>query len=131
MIRSVEGINESAAQAKRERALNSIDVKIAEVVKSLDQVQATADLRNKALLFLQELKSKVAGLSSIPKIIYLQEQAGALLDDATCRRSIGKLKPRLKPTSSGSRPSCLMRYGPANGHGSANGIMVMHNADLA
>jgi hypothetical protein len=70
------GINEAAAQVKRERALNSIDAKIAEVVKSLDQVQAAADLRNKALHPLQELKTKVAGLSSIPKILYLQEQAG-------------------------------------------------------
>ena len=31
---------------------------------------------------MQELKTKVAGLSSIPKILYLQEQAGNLLDDA-------------------------------------------------
>ena len=82
LIKTVEGINESAAQVKRERALNSIDAKIAEVMKSLDQVQASADLRNKALLGLQELKTKVAGLSSIPKILYLQEQAGNLLDDA-------------------------------------------------
>ena len=82
LIKTVEGINESAAQVKRERALNSIDVKIAEVVKSLGQVQAPADLRNKALYPLQELKTKVAGLLSIPKIMYLQEQAGTLLDDA-------------------------------------------------
>lgn len=82
LIKIVEGINESAAQVKRERALNSIDVKIAEVVKSLDQVQAPSDLRNKTLYPLQEMKTKVAGLSSIPKIMYLQEQAGTLLDDA-------------------------------------------------
>ena len=31
---------------------------------------------------LQELKTKVAGLSSIPKILYAQDQAGNLLDDA-------------------------------------------------
>ena len=59
-----------------------LDAKITEVMKSLDQVQASADLRNKALLALQELKAKVAGLSSIPKILYQQEQAGTLLDDA-------------------------------------------------
>lgn len=82
LIKTVEGINESAAQVKRERALNSIDVKLAEVVKSLNQVQAPSDLRNKTLYPLQELKTKVAGLSSIPKIMYLQEQAGTLLDDA-------------------------------------------------
>ena len=82
LIKIVEGINETAAQVKRERALKSIDAKIAEVMKSLDQVQASADLRNKALLALQDLKTKVAGLSSIPKILYLQELAGNLLDDA-------------------------------------------------
>lgn len=82
LIKTVEAINEAVAQDKRERALKSIDAKIAEVMKSLDQVQASADLRNKALLTLQELKTKVAGLSSIPKILYLQEQAGNLLDDA-------------------------------------------------
>ena len=82
LIKTIEGINEAAAQDKRERALKSIDAKIAEVMKSLDQVQASPDLRNKALLSLQELKVKVAGLSSIPKILYQQEQAGTLLDDA-------------------------------------------------
>ena len=82
LIKTVDAINEAAAQDKRERALKSIDAKIAEVIKSLDQVQASPDLRNKALLPLQELKVKVAGLSSIPKIMYLQEQAGTLLDDA-------------------------------------------------
>ena len=82
LIRTVEAANEAAAQEKRERALNSIDTKMAEVVKSLDQVQAGADLRNRALLPLQELKTHVAGLSSIPRILYLQGQAGDLLDEA-------------------------------------------------
>jgi hypothetical protein len=82
LIKTVEAANETAAQAARERALNSIDAKIAEVMKSLDQVQAAADLRNKALQPLQELKTKVAALSSIPKILYLQDQGGNLLDDA-------------------------------------------------
>lgn len=82
LIKTVEGINEAAAQVKRERALKSIDAKITEVMKSLDQVQASPDLRNKALHPLQDLKTKVAGLASIPKILYQQEQAGNLLDDA-------------------------------------------------
>jgi hypothetical protein len=51
-------------------------------MKSLDQVQAAAALRNKALQPLQELKTKVAALSSIPKILYFQDQGGNLLDDA-------------------------------------------------
>lgn len=82
LIKTVDSVNEAAAQDTRERALKSIDAKLAEVQKSLEQVQADADLRNKALYPLQDLKTKVAGLSSIPKIAYLQDQAGNLLDDA-------------------------------------------------
>jgi hypothetical protein len=82
LIKTVEAVNEAAAQSKRERALISIDAKINEVQKSLVQIQADADLRNKALHPLQELKTKVAGLSSIPKILYHQEQGGNLLDEA-------------------------------------------------
>ena len=82
LIKTVEAANETAAQQRRERALNSIDAKIGEIMKSLDQVQAAAALRNKALQPLQELKTKVAALSSIPKILYFQDQGGNLLDDA-------------------------------------------------
>ncbi|GAB6046505.1 BREX system P-loop protein BrxC [Methyloparacoccus murrellii] len=82
LIKTVDSVNEAAAQDKREQALKSIDAQLAEVGKSLDQVQADADLRNKALHPLQDLKTRVAGLSSIPKILYLQEQGGTLLDDA-------------------------------------------------
>ncbi len=81
LIKTVDAANETAAQEIRAAALLSIDAKIAEVIKSLDQVHANADLRNKALLPLQEQKTKVASLSSIPKIVYQQEQAGNLLDD--------------------------------------------------
>jgi hypothetical protein len=82
LINTVEAANEAAAQQRRERALNSIDARIGEVMKSLDQVQAAAALRNKALQPLQELKTKIAALSSIPKILYFQDQGGNLLDDA-------------------------------------------------
>jgi len=82
LIRTVEAANEVEAQQRRERALHSIDAKIGEVMKSLDQVQPSADLRNKALRPLQELKTQVAGLTSIPRILYLQGQAGDLLDEA-------------------------------------------------
>ena len=125
LIKTVEGVNEAAAQKKRERALNSIDAKIAEVMKSLDQVQASADLRNKTLLPLQELKTKVAGLSSIPKILYAQDQAGNLLDDAMTSIEKATRKPpsvvqqadgkavaatlTTTPTASAPKPSKVIR----------------------
>jgi hypothetical protein len=82
LIKTVEAVNQTAAHAKREQALMSIDAKIAEVQKSLDQIHASPDLCNKALLALQKLKAHVAGLSSIPNILYQQEQAGTRLDEA-------------------------------------------------
>lgn len=97
LIKTVETVNEVAAQDKRERALKSIDAKIAEVQKSLDQIQAGADLCNKALHPLQELKTKVAGLSSIPKILYLQDQGGNLLDDAMMAIQAAIAKPATTP----------------------------------
>lgn len=107
LIKTVEAANEATAQEKRERALNSIDAKIAEVVKSLDQVQASADLRNKALHPMQELKTKVAGLSSIPKIVYLQEQAGNLLDEAmtVIEAAINKPAPVAKDSGAATNAS--------------------------
>jgi hypothetical protein len=82
LIATVDAINEALAQGKREHALLSIDAKIAEVEQALDAAHADAPLRNRALLKLQEFKTKLAGLTSIPKIFYLQDQAGDALDIA-------------------------------------------------
>ena len=82
LIATVDAINEALAQGKREHALLSIDAKIAEVLQALDAAHADAPLRNRALLKLQEFKTKLAGLTSIPKIFYLQDQAGDALDIA-------------------------------------------------
>jgi hypothetical protein len=82
LITTVDTVNEALAQSKREHALLSIDAKIAEVEKALDAAQASDGLRNRALLKLQELKTKVAGLTSIPMIFYCQAQAGDALDTA-------------------------------------------------
>jgi hypothetical protein len=103
LIKIVETVSEAAAQDKRERALKSIDAKIAEVQKSLDQIQAGADLRNEALHPLQDLKTKVAGLSSIPKILYHQDQGGILLDDAmmAIQAALPKPTPPVTPPEPG------------------------------
>ena len=82
LIATVDTLNEALAQGEREHALLSIDAKIAEVLQALDAAHADAQLRNRALLKLQEFKTKLAGLTSIPKIFYLQDQAGDALDIA-------------------------------------------------
>ena len=82
LIGAVSGVNDRIAGEEREAALLSIDQRISEVQKTLDEVHADASLRNKALQPLQQIKATVAALSSIPKIRYLKEQAGNMLDSA-------------------------------------------------
>ncbi len=102
-ITTVDTVNEALAQRKREHALLSIDAKIAEVDKALDAAQASASLRNSALLKLQELKAKVAGLTSIPMIFYCQEQAGDALDAAMVM--IESATPKAAPTTAAEKGS--------------------------
>jgi hypothetical protein len=82
LLNNVETVNGQLAATEREIALLAIEQKLAEIGIALDQVKADDHLRNKALLPIQKLKITVAGLSSIPKIRYLSEQAGLLLDTA-------------------------------------------------
>ncbi|MCF8210863.1 MAG: BREX system P-loop protein BrxC, partial [Rhodoferax sp.] len=82
LLATVTAVNEQLAQAKRERALLSMDSKIAEVQAKLQASAATADTSNKALRGLQELKTRIAGQSSVAQILYLQGQGGDAMDDA-------------------------------------------------
>ena len=82
LISTVTAVNDRIASQERESALLSIDQRINEVQKTLDDVHAEADLRNKALQPLQQVKMAVAALFSIPKIRFFKEQAGIHLDTA-------------------------------------------------
>jgi hypothetical protein len=82
LIAAVTTINEQLAQEKRERALLSIDEKIAEVQAKLTALAATPDTSNKALRLLQDLKIRLASQTSIAQILYLQGQGGDAMDEA-------------------------------------------------
>ena len=82
LLVAVGSVNERLAQEIRERALLSIDSKIAEVQTKLDRISAEPELRNKALLSLQDHKARIAGLTGIAQIMHLQGQAGHAMDDA-------------------------------------------------
>jgi hypothetical protein len=71
-------------RSKRERALNSIDAKIAEVIKvSRPGSGKRLICATRRCMALQELKTKVAGLSSIPKdSVSCRIREATLLDDA-------------------------------------------------
>ena len=82
LVATVQAVNDQLAQDKREAALLSITAKVLETQAALDQAHATPELSNQVLLPLQQLKVQVAALSSIPQIMYLQDQASDRLDEA-------------------------------------------------
>jgi hypothetical protein len=81
LVTALDKANEALAAERREKALNSISAKLAEATQALDAAQATPELRNKVLKPLQDLKAQLAGLSSIPKIMFLQGRGADLLDE--------------------------------------------------
>jgi hypothetical protein len=82
LLIAVEKVNEALASERREAALLSIEAKIKEANLALDTAHAEADLRNAALKPMQDLKTQLAGLVSIPRILFLQGRGGELLDEA-------------------------------------------------
>lgn len=82
LIQSVEAVNAKLVDTKREHALLLLEKKMAKVNLALDQAQAPPDLRNRALHTLQQIKLDIAAQTSIPQILYAQDQAGTALDSA-------------------------------------------------
>jgi hypothetical protein len=96
-IQKIDTVNTRLVSEKREQALKAIEANLAEVIKVLDEAQADADLRNKALLPLQQLKLKIAEQGSIPQIEYLQNRGSALVDEAMAVIADGCKPPVTKP----------------------------------
>jgi hypothetical protein len=82
LLATVTAANEQLAQEKREKALLSIDSKIAEVQAKLDATSPSPNLSHQALKPLQDLKTRLASQTSIAQIFYLQGQGGDAMDDA-------------------------------------------------
>jgi hypothetical protein len=134
LLSSVEKVNEALASERREKALLSIDAKIKEATQALDEAQAEPGVRNAALRPLQELKAQLAGLVSIPRIMFLQQRAGELLDEAmdkiaaalaAAAKAKAAAKPAPAPTSGGTPTPPTPPAPPA-----AKPIRVVRTADL-
>lgn len=93
LVAAVTTINEQLAQEKREKALLSIDEKLAVVQKQLNATAASSELSNKALKPLQDLKARIAGLTGIAQILYLQGQGGDAMDEAIALIEAAAAKP--------------------------------------
>jgi hypothetical protein len=133
LLSAVEKVNETLAGARREKALLSVDAKIQEATQALNQAQAEPGVRNTVLRPLQEVKTQLAALVSIPRIMYLQQRAGELLDDAMDKiaaeaATAAKAKASVKPlplSTSGGTPPPPPPVVPA-----AKPIRVVRTADL-
>lgn len=130
LIGAVSGVNDRIAGEEREAALLSIDQRISEVQKTLDEVHADASLRNKALQPLQQIKATVAALSSIPKIRYLKEQAGNMLDSAMDAISLAS-KPTTTVASAPGGTATVFTTGNVTPVVTAKPTKVIRAADVA
>ena len=139
LLAAVEKVNESLAGARREKALLAIDAKIKEATQALDEAHAEPSVRNAVLRPLQELKAQLAALVSIPRIMFLQQRAGELLDEAMDKIAAAVLaaaaaakaktlvKP-LPPATRGGTPTPMTP--PPAAPPAAKPIRVVRTADL-
>ena len=113
LLATVTAANEQLAQEKREKALLSVDSKIAEVQAKLNACSATPELCNKALKPLQDLKARIASQISIAQILYLQGQGGELMDEGIALVESAVAKPPPKVATPGDTTTPLVTGDPA------------------
>jgi len=113
LLATVATLNDALAAEKRERALLSIDAKIAEVQAKLSTVAAMPEVSNKALHALQQLKTRIASQTSIAQILYLQGQGGDAMDEAITLIEAAAAKPAHQVAAPGNAAQPL-QTGQAN-----------------
>ena len=131
LIATVAAINEQLAQDKREKALLSIDAKIAEVQAKLTATGATPELSNKALKPLQDLKTRIASQTSIAQILYLQGQGGDAMDDAITLIEAAAAKPAPHVASPGNTTTPVQTGHPNVPAPAAKTTRVVRAAELS
>jgi hypothetical protein len=113
LLATVTAVNEKLAQDKRDRALLSIDEKLAEVQAKLTSSSSGADISNKALKPLEELKGRIASQTSIAQILYLQGQGGDEMDEAMALIAVAAAVKPAQVAEPGSTTKPL-QTGPTN-----------------
>lgn len=135
LISAIERVNEALASKCREKALLSIDAKLKEANQSLDEADADAHLRDAALKPLQDLKTDLTGLVSIPRILFLQGKSGELLDNAMDQiAAVYKAKSVAKatlPRAAAGEPESASVSVPTTPVPESKPIRVVHAASLA
>jgi len=130
LLATVGAVNEQLAQEKREKALLSIDGKMAEVQAKLNASGASSDLSNKALRALQDIKIRIASQTGIAQILYLQGQGGDAMDDAVSLIESACVKPPLRVAMPGDTAKPVQTGQPTVPAPVAKTTRVIRVADL-
>ena len=131
LLASVAAVNEELTQARREKALLSIDGKLAEVQAKLHAAGAPPDLSNKALRPLQDLKARVASQTSIAQILLLQDAGGDAMDEAINLVEAVAAKPTHHVATPGNTAKSLQTDAPNVPHQLAKTTKVIRAAELS
>ena len=131
LVAAVTTVNEQLAQEKREKALLSIDGKIAEVQEKLSATGASPETCNKALRVLQDLKTRLASQTSIAQILYLQGQGGDAMDDAITLIEAAVAKPAHQVATPGDTVKPVQLGQPNVPAQAAKTTRVIRGADLS
>jgi len=92
LLERVKKVNDRILEKRKESSVQTIDDKIGKVKEALDQYKADADLRNKALKPLQDIKKQVQQEQSIPSIFYQATMAEEALEKALENVEAAKVK---------------------------------------
>lgn len=131
LVAAVNTVNEQLAQEKREKALLSINDKLAVVQKQLQASAATPELSNKALKPLQDLKARIAGLTGIAQILYLQSQGGDAMDEAITLIEAAVAKPTPVVASPGDAAKPVQTGNPNVPAPAPKTTRVVHAAEFS
>ena len=79
----------------------------------MEGLGAEPDLCNKALRPLQDLKTRIAGLTGIAQIMYLQDQSGHAMDDAVALIEAAAAKPPRQASTPGDTTKAVQTGQPS------------------
>lgn len=131
LLATVAAVNEELTQTRREKALMSIDGKLAEVQAKLNAAGAAPDLSNKAMRPLQDLKARVASQTSIAQILLLQDASGDAMDEAINLVEAAAAKPAHQVATPGDTADPLKTGAPNVPQPPAKTTKVIRAAELS
>ena len=82
LIATVKSVNDGLVEERKKSSQEMVDGRIAQISQELDAQNAVAELRNKALKPLQDIKKRIQDETSIPNIALIMEDLDDLVEEA-------------------------------------------------